>query len=222
MKSIFYKEWIKTGKFLIIATLLLSAFASYEMLRIAKAVSINGAAHIWEVMLARDMIFINYIQFVPLFVGILLALFQFIPEMRNACFKLTLHLPIPNFTAAYSMLFYGAITLFAAFLIPFLIMLFYLQTVFAPELYWRILLTALPWFLSGFAAYFLLSWICLEPTWRLRIPYILLAVLTLRIYHLNPAPEAYNKFLPILTIFTLLLSTLAAISVARFKIGKQD
>lgn len=38
----------------------------------------------------------------------------------------------------------------------------------------------------------------------------------------SSTPEAYNKFIPILSIYTLSLFLLPLLSVYRFKIGKQD
>lgn len=43
-----------------------------------------------------------------------------------------------------------------------------------------------------------------------------------RVYFLAPGAEAYNSFLPCLTLYTLLAASLSWISVVRFKAGKQD
>ena len=200
MNAIFYKEWIKTRWYLLLALLVTLGFAGYSMLRINRVASMKGVEHVWEVMLARDTVFVDLLEFIPLLVGILLALVQFVPEMHHKCLKLTLHLPYPQLRMINLMLLY----------------------VLAPELYSRILLTVLPWYLAGIAAYLLISWICLEPTWKRRVLNLVISVLLLRIFFLAPAPEAYNAFLPWLAIYTLLTASISWLSIARFKVGKQD
>ena len=51
MYAIFYKEWIKTRWYFLLAVLATLGFTSYCMLRINRVVEMKGAAHVWEVML---------------------------------------------------------------------------------------------------------------------------------------------------------------------------
>lgn len=222
MIAIFYKEWIKTRWYLLLAMLTMFGFVIYSMLRINRVANLKGIEHVWEVMLAKDVVFVDLLEFIPLLVGVLLAVVQFVPEMHRKCLKLTLHLPIPQLKMINEMLFFGLLILIACFAICWLIMYGYMQTILAPELYTRILLTSAPWFMAGIAAYLLVAWVCLEPTWKRRVMYMLVSVLLLRVFFLASAPEAYNGFLPLLVIYTFLLTTLSWLSVARFKEGKQD
>ena len=176
MNAIFYKEWIKTRWYLLLALLVTLGFAGYSMLRIN----------------------------------------------RVASMKVTLHLPYPQLRMINLMLLYGLVVLLICFAANYVLMTVYMQGVLAPELYSRILLTALPWYLAGIAAYLLISWICLEPTWKRRVLNLVISVLLLRIFFLAPAPEAYNAFLPWLAIYTLLTASLSWLSIARFKAGEQD
>lgn len=52
MNAIFYKEWIKTRWYLLLALLVTLGFAGYSMLRINRVASMKGVEHVWEVMLA--------------------------------------------------------------------------------------------------------------------------------------------------------------------------
>lgn len=156
MNAIFFKEWIKTRWYLLLACIVTLGFAGYSMLRINRVVELKGAAHVWEVMLSRDAVFVNLLEYVPLLVGILLALVQFIPEMYHKCLKLTLHLPYPQLKMINLMLLYGLLTLVICFATNYILMFVYLQGILAPELYSRILLTALPWYIAGICAYLLL------------------------------------------------------------------
>lgn len=222
MIAIFYKEWIKTRWYLLLAALVTLGFVVYSMLRINRVANLKGIEHVWEVMLAKDAVFVDLLEFVPLLVGILLAVVQFVPEVHRKCLKLTLHLPLPQLKMINLMLLYGLLALLVCFAASLFVMWLYLQSVLAPELYSRILLTSAPWFVAGIAAYLLISWICLEPTWKRRVLYLVISMLLLRIFFLAPAPEAYNGFLPLLVIYTLLLTGLSWLSIARFKEGKQD
>ncbi|WP_321480647.1 hypothetical protein [uncultured Bacteroides sp.] len=221
-KAIFYKEWVKTKWYLFLAVAVTMGFAGYSMLRISRVIDIKGAAHIWEVMLSRDVIFIDLLQYIPLLVGLLLAVVQFVPEMQRKCLKLTLHLPYPQLRMINAMLLYGVLVLVAVFMANFLLMELYLQGAMAVELQRHVLLTAVPWYLAGVTSYLLVSWICLEPTWKRRIVNLLITVLLLRIYFLSATPEAYNQFIPWLIICTVCSVSLSWLSVVRFKAGKQD
>ena len=64
MYAIFYKEWIKTRWYFLLAVLATLGFTSYCMLRINRVVEMKGAAHVWEVMLQRDVIFIDMLQYI--------------------------------------------------------------------------------------------------------------------------------------------------------------
>ena len=132
MNAIFYKEWIKTRWYLLLALLVTLGFAGYSMLRINRVASMKGVEHVWEVMLARDTVFVDLLEFIPLLVGILLALVQFVPEMHHKCLKLTLHLPYPQLRMINLMLLYGLVVLLICFAANYLLMTVYMQGVLAP------------------------------------------------------------------------------------------
>ena len=222
MKAMYYKEWIKTRWYLLLAFLTLMGFTGYSILRFNRALGLKGAQHLWEVMLTHDAIFVELLTYIPIILGVILAIVQFMPEMHRKCLKLTLHLPCSHMRMLYQMLSFGVLSLFVIFAISFLSLFFALKGALAPELYSHILLTMVPWFLAGLAAYLLLSWICLEPTWKRRVLNLIITMLLLRIYFMSPIPEAYNSFLPGLTLITLLTGCFSALSVQRFKEGKQD
>ena len=93
LRAIFYKEWLKTRWYYLVAVLLSLSFVGYVLLNFFRAAGLKGIAHLWEVMLLRDAVFVDLLQFVPLVVGLLFAVVQFVPEMQRKCLKLTLHLP---------------------------------------------------------------------------------------------------------------------------------
>lgn len=222
IKAIFYKEWIKTRWYFLFTMAVTLGFVGYCMLNMNRIIGLKGASHIWEVMLSRDAVFIDLLQFIPLLAGVLLAIVQFVPEMQRKCLKLTLHLPFPELRMIGVMQLFGMLLLVACFATNYLLMGAYLQGVIAKELVRHVLLCAAPWYLAGFSAYLLTSWICLEPTWKRRILNLIIGILILKIFFLSTVPEAYNGFLPWLALYTLLTASFCWLSVSRFKAGKQD
>lgn len=146
IQAIFYKEWIKTRWYWLLATLFMIGITGYSMLRIGRTIAIQGIDHLWVVMVQKDAIFIDLLQFVPLLIGILLAAVQFFPEMQRKCLKLTLHLPYSQKKMVMSMLAYGVLALVTCFAMSFIMMGVYLPQHFTSELVRRVLLSAAPWF----------------------------------------------------------------------------
>lgn len=163
-KAIFYKEWIKTRRYFPIALTVSVIFIIYALLGVQRVINFRGVAHLWEILLSRDVVFIETLTYIPLLAGLLLAIVQFVPEMQQKRLKLTLHLPYPQNRMLMLMLIAGLSELIVIYLIDYLILYVYLQNILAPELTDRILLTSLPWYIGGITAYSLTSWICLEPT----------------------------------------------------------
>ncbi len=220
-RAIFYKEWIKTRWFLLVALLAIGGTTVYTVLRMAKIFELKGAAHIWEVMITRNAIFIDIFQFIPVITGVVFALMQFIPEMNSKRLKLTLHLPYSESSLVEALLSFGTVGLLSVLLPFYILMLIYMPTVMPVELYSRILLTSLPWFLAAFSAYYIVAATVLEPTWKRRLIYCIFSLPILSIYFLSSTPEAYVKF-GLLPLLTLIQFCYAFSSVARFKAGAQD
>ncbi len=221
MFNIFYKEYLKTRWYSILMLIAFLCFTTYALMRINYILTMKGADHLWNFLIMKDVVLVEILEFVPLVGGIILALVQFMPEMYHKSLKLTLHLPFSPWKMINVMLIYGALVMLIVCAINLIVMLLYLHRILPIELYSRIVLTTIPWHLAGLAGYFLTSWICIEPAWRRRIANIIIASLFMFIYFLSTSAEAYNSFLPLLTIATLLTSTFSWLSVARFKEGKE-
>ena len=222
IKAIFYKEWIKMRWFCLVAALFLAGFTAYALLRVQRVITFKGAAHIWEVMLEKEVVFIDILQYLPVLLGVLLALVQFIPEMTHKRLKLTLHLPFPQRKMILLMMGVGLAALAVLSAVQAFVLWCYFHTLLAPELVSRILLTSLPWYLAGLALYPLAAWVCLEPTWRRRVADILVAVGVCRLFFLSDTPQAYDGMLPWLLALLLCVLFFPLLSVYRFKQGCQD
>jgi uncharacterized membrane protein YuzA (DUF378 family) len=221
-KAIFYKEWIKTRRYTLLALILSLVFVGYALLQLQRVIGFKGVGHLWEILLSRDTVFIEVLTYVPLAIGVLMAVVQFVPEMQQKRLKLTLHLPYPQRRMVTLMLGSGLVQVLGIFLLNYAVLWIYLQSILAPELVSRILLTALPWYLCGLTGYLLAAWICLEPTWYRRIVNLLIAAGVIHIFYLGTTPEAYNCFLIGLALYVVVIVLLPQLSVVRFKQGCQD
>ena len=175
-----YKEWIKTRWYLLAAFAVLGGFAGYALVKLHRAAALMGAGHVWEVMVTRNAVFIDQMEYLPLLVGLLLAAVQFVPEMQRKSLKLTLHLPVPALATLTAMVGCGTAALLLLFGLCILLLAAGASPVLPHELVWNILSTALPWCLAGVAAYLFGAWTILEPTWKRRLVNILMSVLLLR------------------------------------------
>lgn len=220
-QALIYKEWIKTRAMLLVIILLSTAFTLYAIMQIQRVITIRGAAHLWEILLIKDNVFIESIQDIPLVSGALFAIAQFVPEMIRKRLKLTLHLPLSQTRISMTMLSYGAAVLVLLFGIQLVTLFVYLRSVLAIELVTHIIYTALPWFLAGISAYGLTAWICLEPTWTRRIVDTFISVGTLRLYFIASSPQAYNGLMIIMILFSFVMVYTSFISIHRFKAGIQ-
>ena len=93
MYAIFYKEWIKTRWYFLLAVVTTLGFTGYCMLRINRVIEMKGAAHVWEVMMQRDAIFIDMLQYIPLIAGVLMAIVHVVLRFGTVACLLRFQLP---------------------------------------------------------------------------------------------------------------------------------
>lgn len=216
-----YKEFIKTRWYILIASITLLGFTVYNLLNINRVIELKGAAHLWEVAIERDAIFIQNITYLPLLASVIFAVVQFVPEMVQKRLKLTLHLPVNYVYSVLQMTFYGIATLSVLFAVNFLTLYFGVSHFFTAEIVRHIMLTALEWHLAGLLAYSITAWVVLEPTWKIRVVNIVVSAAALRFFFADTQPEAYNSWLIPMAFGVVILTLLPLNSVTRFKEGKE-
>ena len=221
IQGLLYKEWIKTRWALLVLYIVGLAITAYALLTLQRVITLRGAAHLWEILLSKDVLFLNVLQYQPLFTGLVLAVTQFAPEMTRKRLKLTLHLPMNQGTIALTMLTYGVGVLGLLCLTQHLMLALYLRSILAPELVTHLLVSTAPWFIAGFTAYGLTALVVLEPTWRRRVLYILLSYALVHFYFISTTPRFYQEALLPMGLVTLLLCYVSILSIQRFKEGVQ-
>lgn len=222
IQSIFYKEWIKLRWGALIAAIALIILSFYTISLPYRVVKLHDVSHLWEVMVMKDIVFVDTLKLIPLIMGAFFAVLQFVPEMQDSRLKLTLHLPMNRVSMLAYTLLAGLLPLLLLFLVSIAIILLGFANLVPVELYSRVFATILPWYLSGVVSYFIVAWIVLEPTWKRRIYNSVLSLAVLS-WFFEPEKPNSGQGMVVLYLFLLLFSIfMVYFSVERFRQGKQD
>ena len=220
IKSIFYKEWLKTRVVVLLAAALNIGCIAYILLSLRNTLLSSGVVETWATMIGRDIMMVNSLMLIPLITGIVLAVMQWLPEMQQKRIKLTLHLPIKYGYSIGLMLGYGLTCLLLTFILD-AALLAIVESLWLPaELVYRTFLTTLPWYIAGCMGYAVISWLLLEPTWRIRIIDACIGAPLVGICFLTTQPACYINFIPCLIILAAIMACLPLYSVYRFKMGE--
>jgi drug/metabolite transporter superfamily protein YnfA len=222
IQALFYKEWMKTRRGLLLATILLVALIVYAFVHTNQQFRLNGAVMVWSSVVLKELsILPEMTKWFPLAVALLIGLIQFIPEMVDKRLKLTLHLPLPETRILSAMLLYGVGLLCALYLLMYATLSVGLRLYYTSEMMNALNLQLLPYFLGGLTGYLFVAWVCLEPVWRQRIFHALAAVGGLYLFYMDAKQGTYSTFLPYLAILLIVAFCFPFYSTARFKEGAQ-
>lgn len=220
-KAIVYKEWLKTRRLVLGFWLVGLGLLCYMFISLGRIFRLLGMTHIWDVITNQHHGLFSELRYYPLAFGIALALVQFIPEMLKKRLKLTLHLPMSQKAAYFSMQLFGSTVILLSFFVQLLLLYAYSNYYFPQEITSTTFLTLLPWYCAGLTAYLCTTLICIEPLWKRRILYIALAFGVLYFSFLTDYPGAYAKLWWIFLLIPLYFFSLPWLSVQRFKTGIQ-
>lgn len=222
IKSLIYKEWLKTGSVLVCLALLLTGFTAYDFLALSKNAELQGYGFLWSYAVSKNSILVENLIYLPIICGLVLAAAQFLPESYRKRIKLTLHLPLPQAKTVAIMQGYGICLLAALFLLQATALFLFLNHYLVVDIVWRILFSLLTWYCAGLCAYVWASAICLEPSLKMKLTETVLALALLSSFYLSQQSMAYRHgILPMFVVTTLLAASLIHYSVRRFKDGVQ-
>lgn len=220
LKSIFFKEWLKIGKIAIVLFAVGFLAIAGIYLNVRHDLVLSDAEKIWDMIVNRQHIHFSIFKFYPLLFGLLVGLAQFVPEIVEKRIKLSLHLPLNEEEVVLKMVSFGAGTVITAFFVLFLLFYFWGLVYFPDEIMKLAALTLLPWFLAGLAAYFLSSLIILEPIWKYRIFYLIIAAVFLSMFCKSNIAGAYSQAIVSLLVCILMTSISSIFSIYRFRKGE--
>lgn len=220
LKSIFFKEWLKIGKIAIVLFAVGFLAIAGIYLNVRHDLVLSDAEKIWDMVVNRQHIYFSIFKFFPLLFGLLVGLAQFVPEIVEKRIKLSLHLPLNEEEVVLKMVSFGAGTVITAFFALFLLFYAWGLVYFPYEIMKLATLTVLPWFMAGLAAYFLSSLIILEPIWKYRIFYMIVAAVFLSMFFKSNIAGAYSPAIVSLLVCILMTSISSIFSIYRFRKGE--
>lgn len=220
LRSIVYKEWIKTRWFLLILTLLGLLAVGNIFLKVQHAITFNEAAKYWYLILFQNQLYFKGLKFIPILIGLVLAVAQYIPEIIDKRIKLSFHLPMKEYKVLLSMLAYGTVVMLLSFALLFGVFVILSHHFMAEEIVQAAVLSVIPWFLAGFAAYFLAGMVIMEAIWKYRIAYVLASGAFLVLFFEKGLAGAYAPINGMLALLTLLISLSLTFSAYRFRKGE--
>ncbi len=222
IKSLIYKEWLKTSKIIVCLALFLAGFTAYDFLALSKNAELQGYGFLWSYAVGKKSILVENLIYLPVICGMVLAAVQFIPESYRKCIKLTLHLPISQTKTIMVIQGYGICVLSIMFIVQSVALFLFLNHYLVVDIVWRILFSFLTWYSAGLCAYIWISAICLEPNWRMKFTELVITFVILSSFYLSPQSMAYHHSILSMFIVTTLSATLLIhYSVKRFKDGVQ-
>ena len=218
-KSLLYKEWIKLRLYWLLLFVVNLAFCGFLCLRLRHVFRLNEAVAVWSNWIFKGFLFYRLDEYVPLLLGVVLGCLQFFPETLSKRLRLVLHLPLGENRAAAIHLAAGLLLLTVVYLPGLALIAGSAAFYFPPDFQSNLLLTYTPWLLGGFAAYLLTAFTVLEPTWRLRVVYLLYGAALLRLYFMEDFYNSYLRLMVSLAVGTALLFVVPLLSTYRFGKG---
>lgn len=219
-KSVFYKEWLKTRWFIVGYTLLGVLGIGYLFLTLKHNFAFSGGKNVWNAVLFQGYQFYGLFKYVPLVGGLVIAIAQYLPETVNKRLKLTFHLPLAENNGLLLIQAFGAGSLLISFLIFGGLFTGFSLIYFPIEMVTDSVVTILPWLLAGFAVYFIVAFVVLEPNRVFRFCYSLVGGFFLTIYFASSATAAYAPVISGLVVLTALLSIAFVFPAYRFRKGE--
>lgn len=218
-KSLAYKEWLKLRWVALVALSLEIVTLIYIFSNLRAAVEFNSAFDIWNVVVHKNYMFFGSIKYIPLFIGLLLGVFQYLPEILEMKLKLTLHLPLKENSVFIFLNAFGTMILLGLFL-PFIIILLGASNIVFPhEITTATILTIIPWFLSAFVAYYFVAAVMVEPLWTRRIIISIVGFILVNPLLIDTGYVTYKLILFPLLLIVLTFTGLHILSGLRFKRG---
>jgi hypothetical protein len=219
-KSVIYKEWLKVRWFLIIFTGLGILGVGNIFLKVQHDFTFNAANNFWYGILFQGYQYFSYLKFLPVVGALAIAVAQYFPETVNKRIKLTFHLPLNENKILIMMMLFGTACLVVSFGIIFLLFVGLSTIYFPSDIIFPVVISITPWFLAGFAIYYLLALIILEPVWIYRFLYLVVAAAFVPIFMEASLSGGYAPANPVLLVLVLILSIALLFSGYRFRKGE--
>lgn len=169
IRSLFYKEWLKTRWTWLAAVALGVVEVLYLFLRVENGMERLGAkTYMLRVLYDNPpLIYYRMLLYVPVLIALCVGVTQYLPEVSNRRIRLTLHLPASNTRLILGMALYGVVMVTLANLLLFGLFVARNVSLFPAEITRPVLQSVAPWFVAAYPAYSFVAMVALEPhRWR--------------------------------------------------------
>ncbi len=217
LRAIFLKEWLKLRWAMLGLLLLHLGLLGYLFLTLRHLFQTEHSEMIWYWSFELRRLLYDQIMYLPAVTGAVLAVAQFGPEMIAGRFRLSLHLPLRGDLLVWAWVAFGAGmgALLAALDIAALYGV--VRSFFPREAAWSAVLTALPWLLGGWVAYFGTTLVLLEPAAPRRIIHLALGLALLALLYRHRGYQEYDRILPTLALVSLLFVPAVILPAHRYR-----
>lgn len=203
IKSLLYKEWLKVRWITVAGILLFIILSLYTFLTIRSTTIQNGASSTWYKYLFIHVKFYELFKLAPIFFGLALSVFQFLPELNQKRLRLSFHLPLNQKYTLMIMVLFGELLLLIGLLISFISFTAFTSFVLPQQLISAAILSILPWGLAGIIAYNYMVIVLLEPVFIQRLFHFTVGLILLLFFIQNTVMEGLNHLLIFICILTI-------------------
>ncbi|PTX96523.1 hypothetical protein [Opitutus sp. ER46] len=218
-RALFFKEWIKLRLWWTLLAVASLVYAGFLALRLRHVFAVYDAPMVWSSWIYKAYLFFGPFKYVPLGLGVTLAVLQFLPEVQQHRIRLVLHLPLGEIRAVALHLAAGLLLL-SILVLPAVAVLAAVSTRYFPtEMLTTLWLTALPWVLAGYAGYLVGTAALLEASWRGRVILLLLGAAALRLFFEETFYQSYLRVLPAFAAWAVAVVLLPLHASDRFRKG---
>jgi hypothetical protein len=201
-RSLFEKEWIKI-KWVLLAYLVISAIAIISIASdLHYSFKIHGAMKSWTNVITYHTFYFSILKFIPIFAGLAISVFQFVPESLNERYRLSFHLPINEKILLLFNLLIGIVAILIINTIITLELFIISSTFYPAEIVNISIISIIPWFLAGLITYLGTSTVICEPNWTQRI---FLSITTFYSMNVLTQERFLNQYTQIIGIYIVMI-----------------
>ncbi|PLW76612.1 hypothetical protein [Cohaesibacter celericrescens] len=217
LKSVFLKEWLKIRWIWLLALIINLCALGYLLLTVRHQFKVEHSEMIWYWVFELRRLLFDAIKYVPLLTGAMIAVAQFLPEMISNRFRLSLHLPIRADVLVWSWVGFGALMGGLIMVVYAVGLYFIISGWFPEEAAVSAVLTAAPWLLAGWVAYFGVTLIMMEPHAPHKVFYMALSLAFIGLLYQEKGYQEYDEALPVLACMAALFVLTVILPAHRYR-----
>lgn len=217
LRAILLKEWLKLRWALLGLALLHVGVLAYLFLSLRHQFQVEHSEMIWYWAFELRRLPYDQLMVLPVLTGAVIAVAQFTPEMIGGRFRLSLHLPIRGDVLVWTWVVFGAGLGLVLSVLDAAGLYGIMRLFFPREAAASAVLTALPWLLGGWVAYFATTLVLLEPAAPRRLIHLALGLAFLGLLYLHRGYQEYDRILPVLAAASLLFIPAVILPVHRYR-----